>query len=146
MLDGVVTHAPMHCPHPVQAAPTTGRPRSSSLSASSPTGQTRTQIPHSTSRQVMQRSVSTTTRAMRTSRHPQGGTSSAGVGQTVAQGMVSHITQAVTSTWSAGVPEASPAPLGSGLMACTGQAFDHSPQRVHAAMNAGSGRAPGGRT
>ena len=145
MLDGVVTHALMHCPHPVQAAPTTGRPRSSSFSASSPTGQTRTQIPHSTSRQVMHRDSSIVISAIFASRHPHAGTSSAGVGQAAAQGMVSHMMHAVSATSSIGVPAASPAEGGRFTMACTGQASPHAPHRVHAATKAGSGRAPGGR-
>ena len=105
----MVTHAERHCPHPVHAAPTTGWPRPSSRSASSPTGQTRTQIPHSTSRQVMQRAWSTVSTPIATSRHPHGGTSSAGVGQARAHGISAHITHAVTATSNAGVPAASPA-------------------------------------
>ena len=93
----------------------------------------------------MQRSVSTRSRAIRTSAHPVGGTSSAGVGQACAQGISSHITQAVVATCSTGVPAASPAEGGRYAMACTGQAPTHSPHRVQAATKAASGSAPGGR-
>lgn len=94
----------------------------------------------------MQRPWSTINSAIRTSRQPHGGTSSAGVGQTAAHGIASHMMQAVNSTTRAGVPAASPADDGRGWIACTGQALSHSPQRVQAATNAGSGNAPGGRT
>ncbi len=83
--------------------------------------------------------------ATRASRQPQGGTSKAGVGHDAAQGMVSHMMQAITLTSSTGVPAAKPADEGSLLMACTGHTSEQAPQRVHAATNAASGKAPGGR-
>ncbi len=93
----------------------------------------------------MHRALSISTTATRASRHPQGGTSSAGVGQAVAHGIVSHIMQAITPTSSTGVPAANPADAGNLLMACTGHTSAHAPQRVQAATNAASGNAPGGR-
>jgi len=93
----------------------------------------------------MQRDVSISTDATRASRQPQGGTSNAGVGHAVAQGIVSHIMQAIVATSNTGVPAASPAVAGNLLMACTGHTSEHAPQRVQAATNAASGNAPGGR-
>lgn len=93
----------------------------------------------------MQRDSSISTVATRASRQPQGGTSSAGVGHADAQGIVSHIMQAITPTSSTGVPAANPADDGSLLMACTGHTSAQAPQRVQAATKAASGKAPGGR-
>src|SRR5947207_12098901 len=46
--DGMVTHAVTHTPHPTHPSGfSTGRPRSSSASARSPTGQARAHTPHS---------------------------------------------------------------------------------------------------
>lgn len=146
MLLGAVTQALMHCPQPVQASPMTGWPSASMRNASSPTGQTRAQTPHSTPRNVMHRDVSIATSAMWTSRQPQAGKSNAGVGQDLAQAIDSHITQACVATSSTGVPAAKPCEGGSIVIACTGQAVTQSPQRVQAPTNAASGKAPGGRT
>jgi hypothetical protein len=93
----------------------------------------------------MQRDASISTIATRASRQPQGGTSSAGVGHAAAQGIVSHIMQAIAATSSVGVPAANPAVGGNLLMACTGHTSEQAPHRVHAAKNAASGNAPGGR-
>jgi hypothetical protein len=93
----------------------------------------------------MQRDSSISTFATCASRQPQGGTSKAGVGQAAAHGIVSHMMQAMTATSSTGVPAAKPAEDGSLLMACTGHTSEQAPQRVHAATNAASGKAPGGR-
>ncbi len=146
MLLGAVTQALMHWPQPVQASPITGWPSASMRNASSPTGQTRAQTPHSTPRYVMHRVESTATSAMWTSRQPQAGKSNAGVGQAAAQAIDSHMTQAWLATSSTGVPPARPCDAGSRVMAWTGQAVTQSPQRVQAPTNAGSGNAPGGRT
>ena len=54
---------------------------------------------------------------MRIPVHPSSGTSRASVGQLAAQGMSTHITQAVKFTSSAGVPAASPVLVPSGWMA-----------------------------
>ncbi len=93
----------------------------------------------------MQRSVSIVIVESFTCFHMSMGASSASVGQIAAHGMSRHITHAVTSTLSAGVPAANPASLPSGLMACAGQTFVHAPHRVHAARNDPSLSAPGGR-
>lgn len=70
-------------------------------------------MPHSTSRQVMQRSLSIVIFAIWTSRHPHAGRSSAGVGHDAAQGIVSHMMQAADATSITGVPAARPCDDGS---------------------------------
>ena len=135
----------MQVPHPVQAAPSTGRPRSSILRAASPAGQTRAQTPHSTSRKAIQRSLSIAILDKCIDAHKSSGTVSASVGQTVAQGILTHITQAVTLTSTIGVPARSPWSVPSVRIASAGQAFSHSPHLVQAARKVISGSAPGGR-
>ena len=74
------------------------------------------------------------------------GTVSAPVSHAAAQGMSAHAMQARTAGSMYGVPAANPPPLaGVFRIACTGQTSMQSPQRVHAATNATSGAAPGGR-
>ena len=94
----------------------------------------------------MHREVSIDNCANCTLAHPSAGTSSAGVGQTAAQGIVSHMMHAVVANSSTGVPAANPCDGDNFTIACTGHASPQAPHRVHAPRNAGSGNAPGGRT
>ena len=123
-----------------------GRPFASSSIAESPTGQTRTHTPHSMPWNARHRRSSTPMIASFTSAHPRVGASSAPVGHAVTQGMSSHMMHARSSTSMIGVPAAMPCCDGSMRMASAGHTLPHSLQRVHAARNAGSAMAPGGRT
>src|SRR5213075_212275 len=91
--DGMVTHAVTHTPHPTHPSGfSTGRPRSSSASARSPTGQARAHTPHSAPLNVMQRCGSSSSTPMCTDAH--GTLVSAPVSQAAAHGMSVHTTQA----------------------------------------------------
>lgn len=113
--------------------------------AVSPTGQTRAQMPHSTSLNAMQRLGSSSRVANRYPSHNWSGTVSASVGQTLAHGISGQTVHGWIAGSIIGVPVASPALGGASIRARTGHTSKQSPQRVHAAMKATSSNAPGGR-